>query len=218
MNEELLLKEAIKLKLIDITMTLDHQTPPFPGDEPFQYNLTMSMEETGSVNIGQMKSSNHIGTHVDAPFHYDSNGLRVAELPPERFMGDALVVNMEGKETITADDLRPFEFNGVNKVLFRTTSWGDRTRFPENYAVIGSDVAAFLKEQGIDLIGVDTPSVDPETSKELLAHHSLYDNDILILEGLQLDHVAPGVYELMAFPLKMKEADGSPVRAILKQN
>lgn len=197
-------------------MTLNSSTPPWPGDENFEYTLTASMEETSSVNVGQFQSSNHTGTHVDAPFHYDDKGLKIADLPPERFIGDALVLNMEGKETITADDLRPFDFTGVQKVLFRTNSWEDRTQFPASYTTIGEDAGAFLTEEGIDLIGIDTPSVDSETSKDLPAHHSLYANDILILEGLLLDHAAPGIYELMAFPLKMEDADGSPVRAILK--
>ncbi|WP_079528525.1 arylformamidase [Halobacillus hunanensis] len=205
------------MKLIDISMTLNDSTPPWPGDEPFRYELTASMEETGAVNVGSHKGSNHIGTHVDAPFHYDSNGLKMAEIQVERFMGEALVLNMEGKETITRKDLEAFEFEGVSKVLFRSTSWKDRTKFPESYTVIGEDVGPFLKEQGIELIGVDTPSVDAETSKNLPAHHSLYNNDVLILESIVLDHVAPGRYELMAFPLKMDQADGSPVRAVLRQ-
>ncbi|MFD2923508.1 arylformamidase [Halobacillus naozhouensis] len=205
------------MKLIDISMTLNDATPPWPGDEPFRYELTASMEETGTVNVGTHKGSNHIGTHVDAPFHYDTDGLKMAEIPVERFMGEALVLNMEGKKTITRKDLEAFEFEGVSKLLFRSTSWEDRTQFPESYTFIGEDVGPYLKEQGIDLIGVDTPSVDPETSKTLSAHHSLYNSDVLILESIVLDHVAPGRYELMAFPLKMDQADGSPVRAVLRQ-
>ncbi|ARI75965.1 arylformamidase [Halobacillus mangrovi] len=205
------------MKLIDISMHLNNQTPEWPGDEPFHYKLTMSIEETESVNIGQFTASNHTGTHIDAPFHYDNEGLKVADLPPERFIGEALVINMENKKVIRKKDLQSFQFNGVTKVLFRTKSWEDRKQFPQSYTVIGEDVAEFLYDKGIDLIGVDTPSVDPETSKDLPAHHSLYKHDLLILEGLQMDHVAPGAYELMAFPLKMDEADGSPVRAILKQ-
>lgn len=205
------------MKLIDISMNLNNKTPAWPGDAPFHYKLTMSIEETGSVNIGQFTASNHTGTHIDAPFHYDNEGLKVADLPPERFIGEALVINMENKKVISKEDLQSFQFNGVTKVLFRTMSWEDRKQFPQSYTVINEDVAEFLYDKGVDLIGVDTPSVDPETSKELPAHHSLYNYDLLILEGLQLDHVAPGAYELMAFPLKMDEADGSPVRAILKQ-
>ncbi len=205
------------MQLIDISMSLTNETPAWPGDETFHYKLSASMEETGAVNVGQFKASNHTGTHVDAPFHYDSDGLKLGDIPMERFTGDALVVNVEGIETIMAEDLTSFDFSGVKKVLFRSMSWSDRSIFPSNYTVIGEDVGDFLQEQGIDLIGVDTPSVDPETSKNLTGHHSLYKNDILILEGIQLDHVAPGIYELFAFPLKMEEADGCPVRAMLRQ-
>ncbi|MGP4059261.1 arylformamidase [Halobacillus sp. H74] len=206
------------MKLIDITMPLNNATPPWPGDEPFQYQLTFSMEETGSVNVGQFKGSNHIGTHVDAPYHYDSEGLKIAEIPLERFTGKALLVSIEGKSKISAEDLQHVDFRNVDKVLFKTNSWKDRSKFPETYTVIGEDMGPFLHEKGINLIGVDTPSVDPETSKKLLGHHSLYNHDILILEGLQLAHVTPDIYELMAFPLKMEEADGSPVRAVLKKS
>ncbi|GGF21119.1 kynurenine formamidase [Halobacillus andaensis] len=205
------------MKLIDISMSLNAKTPPWPGDQSYSYKLTWGMEETGSVNVGQFQSSNHLGTHVDAPFHYDNDGSTIGELPIERFIGEALVVNMEGKSKIEASDLEPFQFEAVDKVLFRTLSWEDRSEFPGEYTVIAEDVAPFLNERGINLIGVDTPSVDPETSKELPAHQSLNQEDILILEGLELSHVAPGVYELMAFPLKMDEADGSPVRAVLRQ-
>ncbi|MFG6147222.1 arylformamidase [Halobacillus sp. B23F22_1] len=205
------------MKLIDISMSLNAKTPPWPGDQPYSYKLTWGMEETGSVNVGQFQSSNHIGTHVDAPFHYDNDGSTIGELPIERFIGETLVVNMEGKSKIEASDLEPFQFEAVDKVLFRTLSWEDRLAFPHEYTVIAEDVAPFLNERGINLIGMDTPSVDPETSKELPAHQSLNQADILILEGLELGHVAPGIYELMAFPLKMDEADGSPVRAVLRQ-
>ncbi len=205
------------LKIIDISMKLDVTTPSWPGDERYNYSLTWSMEETGSVNVGSIKMSNHTGTHVDAPFHYDSTGLKIADLPLERFHGKALVVDVAGKKTIEAKDLQDTDLSGISKLILQTKSWRDRTEFPTSYTVLGEDLGSFLKTNGIDLVGVDTPSVDPETSKELKAHHSLYKNDVLILEGLVLDHVKAGLYELSAFPLKMTEADGSPVRAVLKQ-
>jgi arylformamidase len=204
------------MKFIDISMPLNNNTPPWPGDEPFEYKLTFTMKETGSVNVGQFKGSNHIGTHVDAPFHYDAKGLKISEIPLERFSGQALVVPIKNQSTITARTIKDIDFSEVDKVLFHTGSWKERTSFPEQYTVIGEDVGPFLKSKGIDLIGIDTPSVDPETSKKLVGHHSLYNNDILILEGIQLSGVAPGVYELFAFPLKMEQADGSPVRAVLR--
>ncbi|MYL20342.1 arylformamidase [Halobacillus litoralis] len=201
---------------MDISMKLDTKTPPWPGDEPFKYEITYSMEETGSVNVGQFKGSCHIGTHVDAPFHYDSSGSRIADLPVDRFTGRAVVVHLDQPEMIHKEHITDIDLTGVDKILFRTNSWPDRSDFPSAYTVVGSDLAGYLAEHGVDMIGVDTPSVDPETSKELPAHHSLCAHDLLILEGLVLDSVLPGTYELMAFPLKMAEADGSPVRAVLR--
>ncbi|GGD04130.1 kynurenine formamidase [Thalassobacillus devorans] len=205
------------MKIIDISMTLDKTTPPWPGDERYNYSLTWSMQETGAVNVGSIKMSNHTGTHVDAPFHYASAGLKIADLPLERFHGIALVVDVSGKKTVEAKDLQDTDLTGISKLILQTKSWQDRSEFPPSYTVLGEDLGSFLKANGIDLVGVDTPSVDPETSKELKAHHSLHKNDVLILEGLVLDHVKAGIYELNAFPLKMTEADGSPVRAVLKQ-
>lgn len=204
------------MKFIDITMSLNNDTPPWPGDEPFEYKLTWSMEDTGSVNVGQFKGSNHIGTHVDAPYHYDSAGLKIADLPVDRFSGRALVVSVKDDSVITKKLLEKLDLSEVSIVLFHTESWKDRKRFPDRYTVIGEDVGPFLKQKGIDLIGIDTPSVDPETSKELKGHHTLYKNDILILEGIDLSQVSTGMYELFAFPLKMEQADGSPVRAVLR--
>ncbi|MGV2621192.1 arylformamidase [Halobacillus sp. ACCC02827] len=205
------------MKLIDISMPLHEGTPPWPGDTPFHYEHTFTMKETGSVNVGQFQASNHIGTHVDAPYHYDSNGWRIAEVPLERYIGDALVLSLPDKDRIQAKDLEGIDLTAVTKVILQTKSWKDRTKFPNTYTTIGEDLAPLLREHGIDLIGVDTPSVDTEKSKALPGHHSLYANDILILEGLQLDHVSPGFYELMAFPLKMEDGDGSPVRAVLRE-
>ncbi|WP_181347688.1 arylformamidase [Thalassobacillus sp. CUG 92003] len=205
------------MKLIDISMTLNNQTPPWPGDHSFHYGLSATMEETGAVNVGHLQMSAHTATHVDAPFHYDNDGLKIADIPVDRFIGDALVVNMEGKDVVTAEDLAAFELTGVSKLLIRSNTWEDRSQFPGDYIVLDENLGTYLKENGIDLIGVDGPSVDPENSKDLKAHQSMNANDVLILEGIVLDHVAPGSYELMAFPLKAEQADGCPVRAVLRQ-
>jgi arylformamidase len=167
------------------------------------------------VNVGQLTMSSHTGTHVDAPFHFDQDGKRILDLPLERFMGPAIVVSVENAAEINSELMDKVDFSGVKKVLFKTNAWKNPERFPERIPHIAKGLAPFLKEKGIDLIGVDLPSVDPLDSKELTAHHSLRQHDIGILEGIVLDHVEPGRYELVALPLPLKEGDGSPVRAIL---
>ncbi|MGG3915194.1 arylformamidase [Rossellomorea vietnamensis] len=203
------------MKMIDISRPLHNETPVWPGDTPFSFSLNWTQEETGSVNVGQLTMSSHTGTHVDAPFHFDSDGNRILDMSPERFMGPAIVVSLEGAPEISPERLMEIDLTDVKKVLFKTNAWSDPTRFPGHIPPISKELAPFLKEKGIDLIGVDLPSVDPLDSKELEAHHSLRDHDIGILEGIDLTHVTPGIYELVALPLPLKEGDGSPVRAVL---
>ncbi|MEH7080722.1 arylformamidase, partial [Bacillus velezensis] len=107
--------------------------------------------------------------------------------------------------------------NGVKRLLIKTNSWKNDNAFPERIPHIEKDVAAFLKENGIKLLGIDVPSVDPLDSKELVAHHALHENGIHILESIDLRIVSEGDYELIALPLPLTDADGSPVRAVLRK-
>ncbi|PIC96616.1 arylformamidase [Sporosarcina sp. P26b] len=202
---------------IDITQPLNQHIAEWPGDTPFSYEVAVSKEQSGSVNIGKLTMSTHIGTHTDAPFHYDNDGLRILELPVDLYIGKACLVDVTGVSCVTRADLEPLDFGGAERLLLKTGSHPTPTKFPQSFTVIGEDVGPLLKERGIRLIGVDTPSVDPETSKELLGHHSLYRNDVIIIENLVLHSLEVGHYELIALPLALEEADGSPVRAVVRR-
>ncbi|WP_227395842.1 arylformamidase [Jeotgalibacillus aurantiacus] len=206
------------MKMIDISMPLSERTAPWPGDTRFSYEVSWGMEESGSVNVGRIEMSAHSGTHIDAPFHFKEDGKKVHELDVDRYMTTATVVDVTGKDTIFIEDLQSKLENGTaNAVLLKTLSWHDRSVFPEKIPVMDHNVPAFLADKGIRLIGLDLPSVDPIDNKELENHHKLLEQDIYILEGLVLDHVEEGEYELIALPLNIVGADGSPVRAVLRK-
>ncbi|MCF6410967.1 arylformamidase [Pseudalkalibacillus salsuginis] len=205
------------MKIWDISQPLKKGVPTWPGDTPFSFKLNWTKEETGSVNVGSLSLSTHTGTHVDAPFHFDDHGKKMLDLQPDLYIGDALVVHLEGRDSIEPKDFQGYDFNGVERLLIKTGSWADRNKFPESITCLSEELAPFLKEKGIRLIGVDVPSVDQVDSKDLAAHHSLLNNDIHILEGVILDDVEEGVYELIALPLPLAESDASPVRAILRR-
>lgn len=204
---------AIK-EIIDISMELNAETPEWPGDRPFEYTLSVTKEQSGSVNIGELKTSTHMGTHIDAPFHYDDFGLKVDEMPLEVYLSTAQVFDVQGLEIIGIKDF-PEPEDGVTAVLLKTCSWQDRKEFPKSWPIFSESIAEWMQEKGIRLLGVDVPSVDPENSKELPMHHSMNANSRYILEGIVLDDIEPGVYGLSALPLKIKGAEGSPVRAVL---
>lgn len=202
---------------IDISQRLDENVAVWPGDTPFSYKVNWSKEESGSVNVGQINMSIHTGTHIDAPFHFDNDGKRVIELDLDLYIGSARVIHLPNKTSIGVNELSNIDLEGVTRLLIRTDAWRDRSVFPQTIPHIQPELAAYLSELGVRLIGLDLPSVDPLDSKELSAHHELAGHEIHILEGLVLDDVLPGDYELAALPLPLVEADGSPVRAVLKK-
>jgi arylformamidase len=205
------------MKLIDISRKLGKNVPTWPGDAPFSFQIEWSKVDSGSVNVGKLEMSTHTGTHVDAPFHFDDEGKRIYDLDLNLYVGRALVVDMRNKESVGASDFHGVDLQEVERVILRTDSWENPSQFPEKITYLRPDLASFLGERGVRLIGVDVPSVDPLDSKELAAHHSLHENGIHILEAVDLQHVEPGEYELIALPLPLVEADGSPVRAVLRK-
>lgn len=203
-------------KIIDISMELAHTTPEWPGDTPFDYRLSVTKEQSGSVNIGEIRSSTHMGTHIDAPFHYDNEGMKVDELPLDIYVTKAQVMDVTNLEKIHRQDLKE-RIPGIQAVLLKTGSWKERSKFPDSWPVFDPSIAEWMAENDIRLLGVDVPSVDPETSKELPMHHAMNQWERFILEGIVLDGVSEGEYQLVALPLKIKGAEGSPVRAVLCQ-
>jgi arylformamidase len=210
------MKGATQMKLIDISRPLEGKVPTWPGDTPFHYEVSWSKEQSGSVNVGKVAMSIHTGTHIDAPFHFDSEGKRVKDLDVNLYVGRARVIDVTGLKSVGAEDLRKHNLEGIERLLLRTGSWENPNEFPSEITYLRKDIAPFLAEKKIKLIGVDVPSVDPLDSKELGAHHGLHEHHIHILEGVLLDHVNVGDYELIALPLPLSEADGSPVRAVLR--
>jgi arylformamidase len=202
---------------IDISQRLDKNVAVWPGDTPFAYKVNWSKEESGSVNVGQITMSTHTGTHIDAPFHFDNDGKKVIDLDLELYLGLARVIHLPNPSCIGVKELAGLDLEGVTRLLIRTDAWKDRSVFPTSIPAIKPELASYLSEFGVRLIGLDLPSVDPIDSKELLAHHQLTSCGIHILEGLVLDDVQPGDYELAALPLPLVEADGSPVRAVLRK-
>ncbi|PFD98403.1 arylformamidase [Bacillus cereus] len=201
---------------IDISQPLNNDIATWPGDTPFSYEVSWSKEQSGSVNVGKLTMSIHTGTHIDAPFHFDNNGKRVLDLDVNVYVGKARIIDVSGIESIGAKELKKFPLDGIERLLLRTSSHGNAQEFPQVIPYLRADIAPFLSKKGIRLIGVDVPSVDPLDDKELATHHQLFKHGIHILENVVLDHVQDGDYELIALPLALTDADGSPVRAVLR--
>ncbi len=204
------------MKIYDITMPVQEGIAVWPGDAEYQFTLGWKMADGQSVNVGTVSMSVHTGTHMDAPFHYEAEGAGAGELDLSAYLGPAIVVEVTGQNPIERTALEHLDFSQTPRLLLKTGAWSDRARFPEAVPTLASDVPAWLGEKGVVLVGFDIPSVDELESKDLPLHHALNNAGIRILESLDLAAVPPGAYELIALPLKLMGADGSPVRAILR--
>jgi len=202
-------------RIIDISQPVGTLTAVWPGDQPFEVGWTMRRADGHSVNVAALTMSVHTGTHVDGPFHFEDDGGRPAELDLEAFIGPALVIDAVGVEELSENVLDGVDIGLAGRILFRTREHVDASTFPSPFAAISPALAHRLGRAGIRLVGTDAPSVDPVDSKSLDAHRILAANGVAILENLVLAGVAAGHYTLVALPLRLVDADSSPVRAVL---
>lgn len=209
--------------MIDVTRMLRHGHPTWPGDVPLEFRVNGRIAEGASVNVGSLSTSLHVGTHVDAPWHYDDGGVRLGGLDLDRWVGEALVVDVRGDApfvTVAALEAAVTAAGAGTppaRLLLCTgqrDDWG--TTFPVDFRALDPNAVAWAADHGVRLLGTDAPSVDPLTSKDLPAHAACATHDVAILEGLALDRVAAGRYELLCLPLSLPEADASPARAVLR--
>jgi arylformamidase len=219
------------MHIFDISRPLSNDLAPWPGDTTFRFDLKWKMAEGASVNVGAIEMSAHNGTHADAVFHFDPRGNSIERMPLDAFLGDAVVVDLtklfadpRAKSNRTSEirvtDLKAIGplLESAPRLLLKTGMWTDSRVFPTWIPVIASDVAEWLRERRVKLLGLDLPSVDPIEAKKLTNHHALAAAGIAILESLDLREVSEGVYHLAALPLKIVGGDAGPVRAILWRN
>lgn len=204
------------MTLIDISRPLHPGMAVWPGDTPTRLDFAATKAGGYSCNVGRVELSLHAGTHVDAPYHWDDAGARIDELPLDAYLGPAVVVDVRGRETIGPEAFAGLHLGPTPRVLLRSDAWSDGTGFPEQWPRLAPGLAAWLAERGVRLLGLDFPSVDERPSKDLPIHHEFGRVGVLILENLDLRAAAPGAYELLALPLRLQGADGSPVRAVLR--
>lgn len=204
------------MKIIDITPTLSSRIAVWPGDVGFQREIAVDFRQGGNMVLSSITSTVHVGAHADAPNHYHPDGCGIAARDVELYVGPCEVVHVVLPR---GEQIFPKHIKGktlkTTRVLFRTNSFPNPEVFNEDFNSFSPKMIRFLAEQGVQLVGIDTPSVDPFSAKELLSHQEIYAFDMAILEGLVLSEVAEACYTLVAPPLKMEGLDASPVRALL---
>jgi arylformamidase len=208
------------MRIWDISEPIEPASATFPGDTPFSQQWVLRQEQGGSCNVSTIRMSVHVGTHTDAPLHFDIAGADIASVDLTAYIGRCRVLDVRGAGSpsqVPAAALTPESLRGVERVLLRTRDDHDHRRWDPAFTALGPDAARALVEAGVRLVGIDTPSMDHADSKELDGHHVLHDGGVAILENVDLRGVPAGDYELIALPLRIVDGDSSPVRAILRE-
>ena len=204
-------------KLWDISPAIGPGFPVFPGDTPFAQRWTWTLDERCPVNVSELTLSPHTGAHTDAPLHYDARGASMADVELATYLGPCRVVHAIDVGALVEPRHVLDRLAGTPpRVLLRTYAAAP-SHWDATFTAIAPQTIDALHELGVRLIGIDTPSLDPETSKSLDSHQRVRAHGMAILEGIVLDEVAEGDYELIALPLKIAGCDARPVRAVLRE-
>jgi arylformamidase len=208
---------------IDATATLDPGTTPvYPGNAPLKFDFVSDMRRGDGFTLSALSLGAHSGTHVDAPSHFIRDGATIDQVSLEQLIGPARVIDIpDAVQSIDAAELNRHKWRGAARVLFRTRSsqrgWMHDSTFHRDFAYIAPDAASLLAEAGVQLVGVDYNSAEQFGAPTPLTHRILLGKGIPIVEGLALDKVAAGDYDLIVLPIKIGGHEGAPARAVLRK-
>jgi kynurenine formamidase len=208
---------------LDLTLTISQSIPNFPGSPSPQFISWSNIEDDG-YNLELLFLSSHTGTHIDAPFHFEKKGAKIHQIPLTRLVGNGLVIKIKkvNDQAITKKDLLEFERkNGKIKnfsSIFFFTGWQknlDKKFYFTNNPGLSKSATEYLVSKKINLVGIDSPSIDLGIDKSFSTHNMFAKNNILIVENLSnLEKIPNLEFNFIILPLKLKGATGSPVRAI----
>lgn len=205
-------------RIWDISPAVSSATPVFPGDTPYSLRWTWQLAPGCPVNVSEIRLSPHTGAHADAPLHYDPAGAGIGEVPLDAYLGPCRVIHAIAPGALIEPHHLAHALAGLPpRVLVRTYATAPVDAWDPAFSAFAPATLELLAARGVRLVGLDTPSLDLETSKLLASHQVVRRHGMAVLEGLVLDAVPEGDYELIALPLKLAGLDASPVRAVLRQ-
>jgi arylformamidase len=204
-------------RVIDISVANGPGQHVYPGDPTPHAERVHAIGEGKPANLSLLVMGSHTGTHVDAPYHFIDGGPRLGDVPLDRMVGEALVLDLRGRAAVDASALASQPIAHGDIVLFRTDNserWASPS-FRSDFTYVTEDAAHALVARGVRAIGMDYLSIEQFGSKTFPVHHILLGAGVFVIEGLDLHEVDPGRYVLVCLPLKFPELDGAPARAVL---
>jgi arylformamidase len=205
-------------RIYDITADVHPGMPTFPGDPPIAVRPVQQLSKGDDYNLSELSFGSHMGTHIDPPLHFLPTGLPADRIDLEALNGPCRVVHVpDPHREVSTGDLKGL-LQGVSRVLFRTHNsvrWARGEGFFPEYVALAPETAEYLAAAKFRLVGIDSQSIEKDPTNQYPVHHTLLESGCLILEGLRLAEVPAGEYELRCLPLKLRDGDGAPCRAVL---
>jgi arylformamidase len=202
--------------IYDITPVVSERLHVWPGDTPVKRQVLLDMKRGDHLTLSGLSATVHLGAHADAPSHYGADARAIHEMSLDYYLGLCQVIRVSASRGASIRPEQLPERVAAGRVLLATGTFPDPESFNRDFAALTPELIERLHGNGVKLVGVDTPSVDHFESKDLPVHRTFLKYDMAILEGLALDEVPPGLYQLIALPLRLEGFDASPVRAILR--
>jgi arylformamidase len=208
---------------MDISAPLDPATTPvYEGDAPVSITFLKDMRKGDPLTLSSMNMGVHSGTHVDAPMHFVENGSPTDQIAIDAFIGPARVIVIDDSvSVISMVELERHEWRGAERVLFRTRSssgrWMRSSEFHRDFTYIAPDAARILRDAGVKLVGIDYLSVEKFGAPAPETHRILLGSGIPVVEGLLLEDVSAGDYDIVVLPIRLRGHEGAPARAILRK-
>ncbi|MBE0638299.1 MAG: cyclase family protein [Bacteroidales bacterium] len=209
------------MEIIDLSHLMENGMPAYPGEESPVFGFKNTHKESG-YQVIRFTSLTHSGTHLDTPAHFFSGGLTIDKMPVNHFAGKGVVIDCSSfgqKAVIPALHLQSFN-NELLTAEFALiyTGWDKFWKTDQYYVdfpVLSVDAAIFLSGFNLKGIGVDVPSIDPVASPDYPNHNLILGKGLIIIENLtKLHHLSDRNFYFSALPLKIKNGDGCPVRAV----
>jgi arylformamidase len=201
--------------IYDISPPITERLQVWPGDTPPSREVLCDLRRGDTITLSTLRATVHLGAHADAPSHYGTDAPTIEARNLDYYLGPCQVVHVAVPRGTRITPAMLTQPNRAPRVLIATGTFPDPEQFNTDFAALSPELVRQLHEQGVQLIGIDTPSVDLFDSKDLPSHRMFLRCDMAILEGLVLRDVPEGMYELIALPLRLVGFDASPVRAIL---
>ena len=208
------------MNIYDVTVAISNDLPVYPGDPKISITRTHSLEKGDVARVSHLSFGTHIGTHIDPPYHFMMNGIPLDQVSLEVLIGPARVIDVGEVDSIGAGSFDRALLDGATRVLFKTRNsrfWHESNEFRKDFVYLETEAAEMLVNSGVQLVGIDYLSVERFGFDKPTTHWALLGNNVVVVEGLDLSEVAPGDYELICLPLKIKDGDGGPARVVLRE-